>query len=159
MNEEAKKLEAIGDGLLLAVARLYLKGRHDGIPYALWTRLTSRMVNNKTLARIAEGEGIHGLEGRERAADALEMRIATLYRDRGFNDVRLWLYSLFDKYVDIEEEARKITSPTEADKLTRQVQGALRHTLKINNGKITELHVQAAAKQIVEQLKHGNNLT
>jgi hypothetical protein len=49
MDEERKKLEACGDGLLLAVARLYLRDQ-QGVPYKIHMRLISRMVNNRTLS-------------------------------------------------------------------------------------------------------------
>ena len=58
MDEKRKQLEAIGDGLLLAVARLYRKERHPAVPYAIYTRLVSLMVRNSTLEQIAEGESI-----------------------------------------------------------------------------------------------------
>lgn len=73
INDENKKLEACGDGLLLACARLYLKEHHPQIPYSLYTRLTSTLVRNRTLDRIAQGEGIHF---GDRAADAFEREIA-----------------------------------------------------------------------------------
>jgi hypothetical protein len=48
-----KKLEVIGDGLLLACARLYLRDQHNGVPYTLHMKLISRMVNNRTLSEMA----------------------------------------------------------------------------------------------------------
>jgi len=89
MNEERKKLEAIGDGLLLAVARLYLRDQPN-VPYKIHMRLISRMVNNRTLAEIAEGEGIRGREG-EKPSDAFEVAIALHYYRHGFRSLRLWL--------------------------------------------------------------------
>jgi dsRNA-specific ribonuclease len=68
MSDESKKLEACGDGILLACARLYLKERHAGLPYALWTRLVALLVNNRTLARIAAAEGYRSGSGRKRPA-------------------------------------------------------------------------------------------
>jgi len=75
MDEEAKKLEAAGDGLRLACARLYFRDRHGDVPYSLYTRLITLMVNNRTLAEIALAEGIY--EGRDGAA------ISTLPRKPG----------------------------------------------------------------------------
>ena len=149
MNDPDKKLEACGDGLLLACARLYLKERHPGIPYSRWTRLTALLVNNRTLARIAEGEGIRA--GKE-SADELEKEIARRFYREGFGGVRAWLWSLFDRHVDIAEEARKMLDPDEQDALVRAVRGALRCTLKQGSGPITEQSIEQAAKQIVAHL-------
>jgi hypothetical protein len=49
MDEERKKLEACGDRLLLAVARLYLRDQPN-VPYKIHIQIISRMVNNRTLA-------------------------------------------------------------------------------------------------------------
>lgn len=78
MSEERKKLEAIRDGLLLAIARLYLRERHADVSYTLHMRLISRMVRNSTLTEIAIGEGIKGLND-EKPSDALEIAIAIRY--------------------------------------------------------------------------------
>lgn len=152
MNEESKKLEACGDGLLLAVAHLYLKERHPDIPYSLYTRLTSTLVRNKTLDRISQGEGIHF---GEKAADAFEREIARRFYREGFGAVRAWLWTMFDKYVDIKEEARKLQDPQAADAFYRVVRGALTNVMKQSGGKITEAGAESAAKQIVARLMKG----
>jgi dsRNA-specific ribonuclease len=118
MDEERKKLEAIGDGLLLAVARLYLRDQ-PSVPYKIHMRLISRMVNNRTLAEIAEGEGLWGSDG-ERAADAFEIAVALHYFRHGFHSLRLWLSGLFDKYLDIRAEVERILNPPRMMRLQSQ---------------------------------------
>lgn len=146
---ERKKLEAIGDGLLLAVARLYLKERHPHVSYSLYTRLTISMVNNDRLTELAALEGIRGHDG-EKLASAFEVSIAErLYRD-GFAAMRAWLWSLFDKHIDIEGEVRRMTGPQPVEKLERQVRGALKQALKNQGGKITD--IQKTAKMIVSTI-------
>lgn len=151
LNEERKKLEAIGDGLLLAVARLYLKERHPDVPYKLYTRITSRLICNETLEVIGAGEGIRGME-EEKLSDAMEIAIANrLYIDC-FAGLRAWLWQLFDKYVDVREEARKILEPTKDDKLERRVHGALKQAMHNQGGKITD--ARKAAQMIATNLRN-----
>jgi hypothetical protein len=152
MDEERKKLEAIGDGLLLAVARLYLRDQPN-VPYKIHMRLISRMVKNTTLSETAQGEGIRGREG-EKLSGAFEVAIALHYLMHGFESVRAWLCGLFDKYLNITEEVRKILEPQPDDALLRQVRGALRQAMNNQKGKITD--AEKAAKQIVAQLCDSN---
>jgi dsRNA-specific ribonuclease len=156
MDEERKKLEACGDGLLLAVARLYLKD-HPSIPYKIHMRLISRMVNNQTLCEIATAEVIRGREG-EKLSDAFEVAIALHYYRHGFRSLRLWLSGLFDKYLDIAGEVRRILEPTPDDKLTTQVRGALKMVIGQQGGKITGSTLDLATKQIVAQLRNGTGV-
>jgi dsRNA-specific ribonuclease len=157
MNEERKKLEAIGDGLLLACARLYLREQHARVSYALHMRLISRMVNNRTLAEIAEGEGIRGREG-EKLSDVFEVAIALHYYRHGFRSVRLWLFGLFGKYLDIAEEVRRILEPSPEDKLMKQVRGALKMVIGQQGGKVTGSNLDEVTKQIVAQLRNGTGV-
>jgi dsRNA-specific ribonuclease len=150
MDEERKKLEAIGDGLLLAIARLYLREQHADVEYKIHMRLISLLVRNSTLAQIAEGEGIKGREG-EKLSDALEIAIALHYYRAGFDSVRVWLWRLFEKYVDIKEEVRLIQNPTPQDKMLRKVQGAL-HQAVSTHGSITVNTVEKTAKMVVARL-------
>jgi len=158
MNEEGKKLEAVGDGLLLACARLYLKEQHSSISYSLYTKIITRMVSNKNLAVIARGEGLAPTaERQDSEADALEILIARRFYQDGFGGMRAWLWSLFDKYMEVEEEARKLLDPTLNDALVRSVQGALRNAMRNNSGKVTEQNIEKAAKQIVAQLQQSSS--
>jgi dsRNA-specific ribonuclease len=152
MNEENKKLEAIGDGLLLAIARLYLRDRHRDIPYSLYTRLMPRMVSNKVLTGIARAEGMTG------DADALEVEIARNYYQKGFRDTKRWLWSLFDSHLDIREAVRVLTDPEASDHLLRMVTGALRNSISTNGGKITRDNLDGVAKHIVSRLNNGHSL-
>jgi dsRNA-specific ribonuclease len=156
MDEERKKLEAIGDGLLLVVARLYLRDQPN-VPYKIHMRLISRMVNNQTLCAIADGEGIKGREG-EKLSDAFEVAIAIRYYREGFESVRVWLCGLFDRYLDINEEVRRILEPTPEDKLSKSVRGALKMVLGQQGGKITGSTLDLATKQIVAQFRNGHSL-
>lgn len=157
MDEERKKLEAIGDGLLLAVSRLYLREQHGSVPYKIHTRVISRMVKNTTLTEIAQGEGIRGLKD-EKLSDAFEVAIALKYYREGFDSVRLWLWSLFDKYLDIAEEVRRILEPAPEDKLSKQVRGALKMVIGQQGGKVTGSNLDEVTKQIVAQLRNGQSL-
>jgi hypothetical protein len=55
---------------------------------------------------------------------------------------------LFDRYVNIEEETRKILNPDPEDKFLKQVRGAPKTTLHAHGGSITHGNVEKAAKQI-----------
>lgn len=66
--------------------------------------------------------------------------------------MRAWLWSLFDQYVDVREEARRLTEPQATDALFRIVSGALRNVIRGSKGKITEQNADGAAKQIVSRL-------
>jgi dsRNA-specific ribonuclease len=156
MNEEDKKLEACGDGLLLACARLYLRDRHRGIPYALYTRLITQMVCNRTLARISQAEGVH--RGQDGAADALEREIARRYYREGFRDMKHWLWALFDRHLDVAEAARQMLDPDERERLQKIVRGAIRATMKQERQSVTERSIERAARQIVSHLKTGGEL-
>lgn len=151
MNEERKKLAAIGDGLLLAVARLYLKERHPDLPYKLYTRITSRLISNEALEMIATGEGLRGRE-EEKLSDAMEIAIANKLYSDGFASLRGWLWQLFDKYVDVREEVRKILEPTNDDKLERRLHGALKQAMHSQGGKI--LDAKKAAQMIAINLRN-----
>jgi dsRNA-specific ribonuclease len=158
MNEEEKKLEAIGDALLMVCARLYLSHRTRE-PYELYTRLTSRMVCNRTLAGIAEAEGIAGLtDGHKSRADALEVETARRFYAEGFAAVRVWLWRLFEKYVDINEEVRKILEPSPEDALFKSVRGALKMAIGQQGGKVTGSSLDEVTKQIVAQLRNGTGV-
>jgi len=115
------------------------------------------MVNNRTLAEIAEGEGIRGREG-EKLSDAFEVAIAIRYYREGFESVRVWLCGLFDRYLDINEEVRKILEPSPEDALVKSVRGALKMVIGQHGGKITGSTLDLATKQIVMQLRNGQNL-
>jgi dsRNA-specific ribonuclease len=153
MNEERKKLEAVGDGLLLACARLYLRDRHASVPYLLHMRIISRMVKNSTLNVIAEAEGIRGLKG-ERLSDAFEVAVALHYYRHGFESARRWLWTLFEKHFDIPAEVKRILDPTPEDALTKSIRGALKMVLGQHGGVITGGSLDKATKQIVEQLRN-----
>jgi hypothetical protein len=148
MNDEPKKLEAIGDALVLAVARLYLHTRHSDVDYKHYQRLLPRFVSNRALEALADHEGITG----EQPADAFEREIARRFYREGFASVRAWLWSLFDAHVDVKEELRRLTDPTSADAIYRVVLGGLRNVLKGGTGKITEGNAHAAAQQIASRL-------
>lgn len=154
MDEKRKQLEAIGDGLLLAVARLYLKERHPSVPYSIYQRLVSLMVRNSTLEQIAQGEGIKGLPG-EKPADALEIAIALRLYQQGFASLRLWLFGLFNRHLDIQQEAERILNPPPEDSLTKQVRGALKMVIGQNGGKVTGSTLDLATRQIVGQLRNS----
>jgi hypothetical protein len=124
------------------------------VAYSLHRRLISRLVRNLTLTEIAKGEGIKGREG-EKAADALEIAIALHYYRAGFDSVRTWLWRLFDKYIDIEEEVRRIMESAPDDKLTVQIRGALKMVIGQQGGKVTGSNLDEVTKQIVAQLRNG----
>jgi dsRNA-specific ribonuclease len=157
MTEDEKKLESIGDALLMVAARLYLTRR--GVAYSLYTRLTSRMVCNQTLVRIAEAEGIKGLTPESKSrADALEVEIARRFYAEGFAAVRAWTWALFDAHLDIAEEVRRILEPSPDDVLTRQVRGALKMAIGQQGGKVTGSNLDEVTRQLVVHLRNGSHL-
>lgn len=157
MDEQRKKLEAIGDGLLLACARLYLRDHHPSVSYRLYARLVSRMIRNTTLAEIAKGEGIKGHAG-EPLQDALEVAFALRYYRDGFESLRVWLFGLFDKYVSIPDEVRKILEPPPEDRLFKSVRGALKTVIGQQGGKVTGSNLDEVSKQVVRQVRSNGGL-
>lgn len=116
--------------------------------------LISLMVRNLTLAQIAEGESIKGREG-EKLSDAFEVCVAIHYYREGFRNIRLWLFALFTKYLDVQAEAERILNPPPDDALTKQVRGALKMVIGQQGGKITDSTLDFATRQIVLQLRNG----
>jgi hypothetical protein len=147
-QREDKKLEAVGDALLLASARMYLRDQHGSIPYELYTHLIAYMVSNRRLEIMAEGEGVGG----ENPAASMEMAIASHFYKFGFDSCKLYVWSLFDKYLDIESEVRRRTDPTRADRFTRILHGALRNSIKAQGGQITERNSEQVARQMIRLL-------
>lgn len=144
-------LEAIGDALLMVAARLYLSHR-TRTPYELYTRLTSRMICNSTLAQIAEAEGIGTGEGKARA-NALEIEAACVFYAEGFAGVRAWAFNLFERYFDITGEVRRILNPPPAETLFNAIRSALRMVISLHNGKVTGRNLDNLTKQIVGQFR------
>jgi hypothetical protein len=65
---------------------------------------------------------------------------------------------LFDRYLDIEEEIRKILEPSPEDALSKSVRGALKMVIGQQGGKVTGSNLDEVTKQIVLQLRNGQNL-
>jgi hypothetical protein len=103
MTEHDRKMEAVGDGLLLACARLYIF--RQKVEYNLYAGLTQRLVSNETIAIFAHREGLAPVENATKPyARALEIEIARRYYEEGFRNTRHWLFGLFDKHVNIRRE-------------------------------------------------------
>ena len=101
--------------------------------------------------------GIRGREG-EKLSDAFEVAIAIRYYREGFESVRVWLCGLFDRYLDINEEVRRILEPTPEDKLSKSVRGALKMVIGQQGGKVTGSNLDEVTKQLVKQLRNGAGL-
>ena len=125
-NEE---LEFIGDSLLGCVVALYLRERYAGQGEGFFTRLRTRIVNNKMLGQLAMKIGLSPwlvisrhvedvCEGRHNLrilGSMLEAWIGALYiHERGLNDVgsnsgkgflavQTFLVHLFEKHVDFSD--------------------------------------------------------
>jgi hypothetical protein len=100
MTEHDKKMEAVGDGLLLACARLYIF--RQKVSYNVYQELTQKLVGNETIAIFAHAEGLKPVENANKPyARALEIEIARRYYEEGFRNVRHWVFGLFDKYVKL----------------------------------------------------------
>lgn len=91
------------------------------------------------------------------AADAFEREIARRYYSQGFREVKLWLWSLFDRHMDINEEARRMVDPDEVERLMKVVRGALKNAMKLEHQKVTERSIEIASKQIVSHLKNNGS--
>lgn len=115
------------------------------------------MVRNSTLTEIATGEKIKGREG-EKLSDAFEVAVDLRYYCEGFDSVRVWLWSLFERYVDIEEEVRRMLEPAPDDHLSKSVRRALKMVIGQQGGKITGSTSDIATRQIVAQLRNGQNI-
>jgi hypothetical protein len=64
----------------------------------------------------------------------------------------VWLWSLFERYVDIEREVQRILNPNPEDKFLKRVRGALKTTLQAHDGAITQGSAEKAAKLLAAQL-------
>jgi hypothetical protein len=84
--------------------------------------------------------------------------IAIRYYREGFESVRVWLCGLFDRYLDINEEVRRILEPTPEDKLSKSVRGALKMVIGQQGGKVTGSNLDEVTKQLVKQLRNGAGL-
>ena len=153
MQEYRKRMSAIGDGLLLAAARLYLYEHRNLVPYKINARLIGLMVCNDRLIEIAARLGLRTDPG-ERLCDAFEVEIAGYYFDHGFRDTKLWLWGIYDKHFDLKDEVRRILEPAPIDKIERQVWGALKGLLK--SGQITD--VQKTTKVILKALQDAGSI-
>jgi hypothetical protein len=88
MTEHDRKMEAVGDGLLLACARLYIF-RQRGVEYNLYADLTQKLVCNETIAIIGHGEKLSPVENATKPyARAFEIEIARRYYAEGFRNTR-----------------------------------------------------------------------
>jgi hypothetical protein len=67
----------------------------------------------------------------------------------------VWLCGLFDRYLDINEEVRKILEPSPEDALFKSVRGALKMVIGQQGGKVTGSNLDEVTKQIVAQLRNG----
>jgi ribonuclease-3 len=115
-NEE---LEFIGDSLLGCIVALYLRERYSGQGEGFFTRLRTRIVNNKMLGQLAMKIGLSPwliisrhvedvCDGRKNLrilGSMLEAWIGAIYlheggEGKGFLTVKTFLIQLLEKYVD-----------------------------------------------------------
>ncbi|MFC8565261.1 ribonuclease III family protein [Streptomyces sp. NPDC057245] len=107
-------LEALGDAVLGMVATETIYRNHPDLTKGELPRLRARMVNTRTLARIARGIGLGphlrisvGEElsgGRDRAetlADALEAVVGAVCDDQGLDAAAGLVHRLFDPQVEL----------------------------------------------------------
>jgi hypothetical protein len=153
MIEHRKRMAAVGDGILLACARLYLYNHRHLVPYPINTRIIGRMVSNDRLMEIAAREGLPATDG-EKLSDTFEVEIASHYFNHGFRDTKFWLWRIYDKHFDLKDEVRRITEPAPVDKIERQIRGALKTLL--NKGQITD--VQKTTKVILKALQDAGSI-
>jgi hypothetical protein len=148
MKEHRKRMAAVGDGILLACARLFLYEHRRDVPYKIHTKLIALMVCNNKLIEIAALEGMKADED-EKLSDAFEVEVAGYYFGHGFRDTKYWLWGIFKKHFNLTEEVRRILEPAPVDKLEKQIRGALKGLLR--NGQITD--VQKTTRVILQALQ------
>jgi hypothetical protein len=153
MKEHHRRLAAVGDGLLLAAARLYLYNRRQLYPYTINAKLIARMVSNERLIEIAAREGLTAIDG-EKLSDAFEVEVAERFFAYGFKSVREWLEQIYNRHFDLEEEVRHILAPTPLDKVEKQIRGALKSSLR--DGTLTDL--QRTTRIILRVLKDAGSI-
>jgi hypothetical protein len=153
MTEYRRRLAAVGDGLLLAAARLYLFNHRQLYPYTINAKLIGRMVSNERLIEIAAREGITAQDG-EKLSDAFEVEVAERFFAYGFKSVREWLEQIYNKHFDLEEEVRRILEPAPIDKIERQIRGALKSSLRA--GTLTD--VQHTTRIILRVLRDAGSI-
>ena len=105
------------------------------------------------MIEIAARLGIKATDG-EKLSDAFKVEIASYYFNHGFRDTKHWLWEIYDKHFDLRDEVRRILEPTLADKVERQIRGALKTLL--NKGQITD--VQKTTKVILKALQNGDSI-
>jgi len=153
MTEYRRRLAAVGDGLLLAAARLYLYNRRQLYPYNIQAKLIGRMVSNERLIEIAAREGLVAQDG-EKLSDAFEVEVAERFFNHGFRSTRLWLEQIYDKHFDLRDEVRCTLEPAPQDKLEKQVRGVLKDQLR--KGQITD--VQKTTRVILKALRDAGSI-
>jgi hypothetical protein len=152
MNEYRRRLAAVGDGILLACARLYLYNHRSMIPYKINARLIGQMVCNDKLLEIAIREGLTAIEG-EKLSDSFEVEVAEHFFAYGFRSTRLWLEQVYQKHFDLQDEIRRILEPTPQDKVEAQIRGALKTATQRG-----QLDIQKTARTIVKVLRDAGSI-
>jgi hypothetical protein len=153
MNDHRRRQAAVGDGILLACARLYLFNRRQLYPYTAHTKLIARMVCNAKLIEIAAREGLIAHDG-EKLSDTFEVEVAERFFAYGFKSVREWIEQIYNKHFDLEEEIRRIIAPMPLDKVERQVRSALKSSLR--NGTLDD--VQHTTRVILRVLRDAGSI-
>src|SRR5437763_6547712 len=153
MREHRRRLAGVGDGILLACARLYLYNRRSHFPYSIQAKLIGRMVSNERLIEIAAREGITATEG-EKLSDAFEVEVAERFFAYGFKSVRELLEQIYNRHFDLVEEVRRILEPAPIDKIEKQIRGALKSSLR--DGTLTDL--QRTTRIILRVLRDAGSI-
>lgn len=114
--ESNERLEFIGDSILNMATALYIFGIFPDKDEGFMTKLRTKLVRNTQLSHIGtllgfkeylliscHIERIHGRDNPRLIEDVFESFIASLYLDQGFEVAREFIFTCFDKYVDLNE--------------------------------------------------------
>ncbi len=95
-SKEKKRLELLGDAFLATAVIEYIQKFIPDISNDECTRLKQSYVNNKRLIQVGIELGLHEFsewEGRKTLANTVEALIGAIYRDRGYDIAKLFIFN------------------------------------------------------------------
>ncbi len=112
-NINNERLEYLGDAILDAVLSEFLYYNYPDAPEGVLTKLRSRLVNRRTLNKLAATMNIDGLivshvnnnnSSGNISGNALEALIGALFLDKGFSRTRKFITKkILNNYIDLDK--------------------------------------------------------
>lgn len=167
-EESNERLEFLGDSVLGMIVAGYLFERYPDQNEGFLTKVRTKLVNGKTLAKLCKMIGLEKFilisrqieenNGRNIAnilEDAFEAFLAAVYLDFGFNVVRDWLVDFLESNIDFSELIRQNTNyKDQLLKYFQQTQGYLPKFFEIdvecvNNHKIFKVCLKDCNENVI----------